>query len=357
MNLTINTSILQGLVARSMKGASCNKMIPLTGFMAIELKDHTLTLTTTDSTNYLYVRETKVAGDDFYVVVQADIFSKLISRLTCETVSLQLDANKLIVRGNGEYSIELPLDEEGELVKYPNPLANFVRGESTEINLSTIKLILNTAKVSLSTSLDVPCYTGYYAGDKVIATDTCQICGIGIKLFDNPVLISSEMMTLLDVMTCEKITSYVDVDTMIFETPDCIVYGKLMDCLEDFQIDAIDGLLCEKFSSLCRVSKNALLQLLNRLSLFVGIYDKNGINLTFTREGLMVTSKHDNSSELIKYMESENFADYTCCVDIEMFNDLIKANGGDSIEIHYGEENAIKLKDGNITQILALLDD
>ena len=69
MKLTINTSTLQSMVAKSMKGASCNKMIPLTGLMAIQLLDHELTLITTDATNYLFIHEDKVEGDDFYVVV------------------------------------------------------------------------------------------------------------------------------------------------------------------------------------------------------------------------------------------------------------------------------------------------
>ena len=71
----------------------------------------------------------------------------------------------------------------------------------------------------------------------------------------------------------------------------------------------------------------------------------------------MITSKQANSSEVIKYIESDNFMDFTCCVDIEMLRSLIKANTGDSIEMQYGEDNAIKLTDGNVTQILALLED
>lgn len=357
MKLTMTTSMLQTMVAKAMKGASCNKMIPITGLIAIELKNHKLTLTTSDASNYLYIVEDKVDGDDFYVVVQADIFSKLISRLTCEKVSMELKSHSLVVTGNGEYSIELPLDEEGELIKYPNPMTNFTIGDKDEINLSTVKLILNTAKASLATTLDVPCYTGYYVGDKIIATDTCQICGIKIKLFSQPALISSEMMSLLDVMTSEKIEVYRDGDTIMFETQDCIVYGKVMDCIADYQIDAIDGLLHEDFDSSCRLAKSSLLQLLDRLSLFVGVYDKNGIYLTFTRDGMIVTSKQANSSEIIQYMDSDNFKDFTCCIDIEMFRSQIKANSGDSIEIHYGLDKALKLSDGNVTQILALLDD
>ena len=170
---------------------------------------------------------------------------------------------------------------------------------------------------------------------------------------------NGETMDLLGVMTCEKIMAYRDADTMMFETTDCIVYGHLeeIEIFNDFQVDVIDELLCEEFDSVCRLPKNALLQLLDRLALFVHPYDKNCIYLTFTREGLMITSKQSNSSEVIKYVESDNFRDYTCSVDIEMLRSLIKANTGDSIEMQYGEDNAIKFTDGNVTQILALLED
>lgn len=358
MKLTITTSTLQTLVSKAMKGASNNKMIPLTGLMAIQLKDHLLTLITTDATNYLYVREDKVEGDDFYVVIQAEMFSKLIARLTCEKVSLELKDNVLLVSGNGKYSIELPLDEEGELIKYPDPLYNsFNGGVEEEINLSTVKLILNTAKAALADTLEVPCYTGYYTGNNVVATDTYKICGINIKLWDEPALISPEMMSLLDIFTDEKIAVIRDKNVMVFESKNCTLYGTLMDSIDDYQIEAINGLLEQDFESSCKLAKSQLLQLLDRLSLFVSPYDKNGIYLTFTRDGLQIESKQANSTETIPYTESNNFHDFTCCVDIEMLHSQIKANAGDGITIHYGEDNAIKLTDGNVTQVVALLED
>lgn len=358
MKMTINTSTLQSMVAKSMKGASCNKMIPLTGLMAIELVDHRLTLTTTDATNYLYIREDKVEGDDFYVVVQADMFAKLISKLTCEKVHLELKDNVLTVKGNGKYSIELPLDEEGELIKFPNPLHSVTEADPAEwVNLSTIKLILATAKSALANTLEVPCYTGYYVGAKVVATDTYKICGINIKLWDEPTLISPEMMNLLDIFTEEKIAVLRKDNIMIFGTNNCVVYGTLMDSLDDYQIEAIDSLLEQEFASSCKLTKSALLQLLDRLALFVSPYDKNGIYLTFTRDGLQVESKQANSVEVIPYTESTKFHDFTCCVDIEMLHSQVKANTGDGITIHYGEDNAIKITDGNVAQVVALLED
>jgi DNA polymerase III sliding clamp (beta) subunit (PCNA family) len=359
MKLTTNTTTLQTMVAKSMKGASCNKMIPLTSLMAIQLKDHTLTLITTDATNYLYITEDKIDGDNFYVVVQAEMFSKLIARLTCEKVSLELKDNFLCVKGNGNYSIELPLNEEGELIKYPDPLAPTEKDliELDDINLSTIRLILNTAKSSLAETNEVPCYTGYYVGNSVVATDTYKICGIDIPLLDTPALIGPETMDLLDLLTDEKVNVLRKNNTMVFKTHGCTVYSKTMDGIEDFQIDVISDLINQEFDSSCKVNKDALVQLLDRLSLFVSAYDKNGVYLTFTREGLQIDSKQANSSEIIPYSESNNFKDFTCCIDIEMLRSQVKANTSAVVNIQYGQDNAIKLTDGNVTQIVALLED
>ena len=358
MKLTTTTSTLQNMVAKAMKGASCNKMIPLTSLMAIQLKNHTLTLITTDATNYLYVKADKVDGEDFYVVIQAEVFSKLISRLTCENVTLELKDNCLNVKGNGNYSIELPLNEEGELITYPDPLAKAENLTQLEdVNLSTIRLILATAKASLAETNEVPCYTGYYVGQSVVSTDTYKICGISVKLLDEPALISPELMGLLDLFSDEKISVFRKGNTLVFKTAGCEVYGKTMDSIADYQIDVISGLLNQKFASSCKVSKDALLQLLDRLSLFVSAYDKNGIYLTFTRDGLQIESKQANSVEVLPYAESVNFKDFTCCIDIEMLRSQVKANTCSAVEIQYGEDNAIKMTDGSVTQIVALSED
>lgn len=358
MKITVRTAVLQTLVAKSMKGASCNKMIPITGFMAIELKDHTLRMITTDSTNYLYVSE-KVEGEDFYAVVQAEVFSKLISKLTCERVTLEINDKILTVSGNGKYSIELPLDEDGELIKYPDPIATLPDsfGEVVNTHLSTIKLILSTAKASLATTDEIPCYTGYYVSDKIVATDTYKMCGIDISILPTPALISADMMNLLDVFTDEHIDISYNDSKIMFTSQTCTVIGDKMESIEDYQIDAIEGLLDESFSSSCKISKTALLQLLDRLALFVSAYDKNGIYLTFTNEGIQVESKKSTSVETIPYMESTGYKPFRCCIDIEGFRSLIKANNSDAIVIHYGEDNAIKITDGNVTQVIALLED
>lgn len=361
MRLTMKTEKLKDMVSRAVRGVGNNKLIPLTSLMAIEVKNNKLTLITTDATNYLYISEDKVAADDFYVVVDADTFSKLISKMTCENVSLEVASGVWVlnVTGNGNYKIELPMDENGEPIKYPNPVDKLDLSAATEkqINRTTIQVILETIKPALAVTLETPCYTGYYVGNQVVATDTYKIASMDIDLFGTSRLISPEFMDLLSVMTTEKISVAMTDTDIVCSTPDCIVCGKFMEGIEDYAIDAITDLVNIEIDSFCSVPKSAILQLLDRLSLFVGTYDKNAIHLTFTQNGLQVSSKAANGVELINYVSSDNFKDFTCAVDIQMLTQEIKSIQNDVIELYYGKDNAIKMTDGNITIIVALLED
>lgn len=365
MKLTIKTATFQSMVAKAVKGAGMNNDLFITQLMSISLKDNELTLITTDKNNYLYVIEHKVAGEDFNVVVGVDKFSKLISKLTCEDVTLEVsegtdgELDKLIVKGNGKYVIELPYDEEGELIDFPNPLESSKDEfwNTATVNLSTIRHILSTAKAALLTNSNDTCYSDYYVGDRIVATDTYKICGIDIKIFDEPKLISPQLMDLLDNMSSETIDIRYKDDTIIFETDGAVVYGTADEGVNEYQIEAISTLLDEDFPSSCKIEKGLLVQMLERLSLFVDVLDKNSVYLTFTKEGLMVSSKQDSGSELIPYKASENFTDFTCCLDIDLFKTQVKAYQSDIIEMFYGKNNSVKFVLGNTKQLVALADD
>ena len=146
-------------------------------------------------------------------------------------------------------------------------------------------------------------------------------------------------------------------NVLLFESPDCVVYGHKMEGLSSFSIGPICDLIDSKFKSTCKVSKSELLRVLDRLSLFVGAYDKNRINLTFTSDGLQISSKTSNGIEVLEYLESKSFKNFTCVIDIESFRMQVKAQAGDAVTICYGKDNAIKMVDGNLTQVVALEQD
>lgn len=359
MKFTVETKKLQDLIVKSMKGASNNKMIPITSLMAIEVFDGVLTLKTTDATNYLYVKCDVGVSNEFSVVVQAELFSKLISKITTKDVTLEIIDSVLYVKGNGTYKIELPLDEEGNLISYPTNKADLDSDEmlSYSIKLEDVIKTIKTAKSALATSLNAPCYMGYYADkDRVIATDTYKICSVKAQLSgEDAILISPELMELISLCTNSIIKVHITPtgDIAIYDE-DIEIHGKLMDNVSDYAIEAISDLFSEEFESVCEVNKDALLQVLDRMLLFVSIYDKGEISLTFSDSNLTINSKQVNSVESIDYVSKENAKPFSCVIDISAFQSQVKSSLGANIKIGYGRDNALRIVDEDIIRIIAL---
>jgi len=359
MKLTIGTELMKDVMSRAIKGVGNNKLLPITQMICVSLKDGVLTTITTDGTNYLYVKEQHVIGDDFYVVVDANQFVKLISKMTSDNITMVVaeKTGALNVKGNGNYILELPLDEDGEYIKFPDAYEKLTLLEPDErgtINKSTVQVILETVKPALATTFENPEYTAYYVADKVVGTDRTIIASMDVEFCDMPRLINADFLDLVAVMREEKIaTAYYGAD-IVFQTQDATIVGKLAEGVDDYAIDAISELVDQEFTSSCSVPKVELLQMLDRLSLFVGPYDDNSVILTFVKEGLQISSKVSSGVEIISYVASTNHENFTAPINVNTLIKTVKSVSSDVIEMSYGNDSAIKIVDGSITIIVAL---
>ncbi len=357
MKITLKTAKFQSMVAKAIKGAGNNKLLPITNLICIEKSDGFLKLRTTDTANYVEVITEMPEGDDMCVVVPVDTFGKLISKMTSESITLSVeDDTNLQISGNGKYKLALSVDEDGA-IDFPMP--EFTGDTFGTVNKTTIKNIIDVNKASVSKKMDTPAFCGYYMHDIIITTDEDTICLNGIKVFDSPLLISPEMIELLTMFSDEKVDVYLSPDTgdLRFETADLVVQGPENDDKDLFPVDALRAYLDETFTSMCKVPKLSLINTMDRLSLFITPYDKNGAYFTFTKRGLDIKSKESSSSEVINYLASENHTAYKCCVDVPQFASQLSAIPGDEVEIWYGHDAAIKLVSGNVTRIISLLED
>lgn len=356
MQLKLQTTKLQEMLSKSIKGASNNKMIPITGLMAIHLKDEVLTLITTDASNTLKVVEKGIKGDDFYVAIQVDLFSKLVAKTTAENIVLTLQEGSLEVKGNGSYSIELPLDEDGKLIKFPEPKFDYDAPKSS-LKFSDAKNVLIANKAALAVTMENPCLTGYYFADKVITTDTFKVCINATKLFDEKALLPAELVELLLLCDEETIQVQRSKGKILFTTKTISILGHELPDIKNYPVAAIESYLDTEFQSYCVISKAEITSVLDRLALFVSPYDNNGIYLTFSEDSLIVSSKKSNSTEAIKYSRKENFQPFTVCVDIELLVSQIATQPEDAIKLWYGNPTIIKMTSEKLTQIVALLED
>ena len=356
--MRIGTEQLKALVGKAVNGAGNDKTKPLTQFMGIIKSGENITLITTDDTNYFYVHGiTDADTGDINVTVFYEQFAKLISKMTSKEVELEIVDNALHVIGNGDYMIELPLDENGELVVYPDPYNDKYKTDfkwDGEIKVAEIKTIIESVKPSLSTVDELPSIRNYFIGDNVIATDRYKIASFDNRMMSKEVLMSSRLMDLLNLS--ENTLNYkIDKDCMVFDSDDCTIFSKQMDDIEEYPIDAIESLISEKFKSVCKVNKNEFIALLERIALFVGKYDDRAVRLYFEKNGIRVCNKNRKSNEVIDYSDSKGFKEYDCTISVDMLLAQLKAYGGDMVELHYNNDKCIKFVDGSITQIVALM--
>jgi hypothetical protein len=358
--MKVATQRFKEAVNKAIKGASFNNLIPITGMVGIKLKDGKLRLLTTDMTNTLAVILDKVTGDEMDITIDADKFGKLISKVTSEDIDLSVKDDVLVIKANGTYRIPLISDEDG-LVSFPD-----IRSDSTStenwaiVKLSSIMQAYNINKSALAKTLENPALTGYYCDGKVITTDANVITFNNFRMFTEefePLLISAQQMQLLTLYKEEDIKVTVDQETIVFATDTQVVEGSLMEGIEDFPVEEIAAYLDVAFTSYCKVPKELLLSVLDRLALFIEPYDKNGAYFTFGRKGINIHSKKDASMETINYVESKDFEPFVCCVDIPMLKEQLQAYPEETVKIWYGNENALKLECGKVIQVIALLED
>lgn len=357
MKLKIKTNILQEIVNKVTRASTNNKMVPLTGLLSLSVKNGIINAVASDAVNYFEVSAECNATEDFAVVVKSDLFSKIVSKTTSEYITLELVGNVLNFTGNGTYKIELPLDEEGQPIKYP---VYWTMGDITEsgtISLAAIKGAILANKPSLALTAEAPYLMNYYCGDNIVSADSYNICINKSKIFNTPVLLSPMIFDLLSLFTAESIDYSFDGTKLAFKTGSMKLYAKIQKGIEDYPVEAIMGYTEEDLPSSCAVSKSLLLAVIDRLSLFISDFDVNGVYLEFTKDGLKVTSKNNSGSELITYQESNNFTPFVCLVSVDALKKQVNARSGDILYIQYGLNNALKFVDGNILHVVALLED
>lgn len=356
--MNISTTKLQNLVTKAIKGAGFNKLLPITGMIGITFTDSNIGFSTSDGTNYLYLRDKldSILGDIFDVTVDADIFAKLVAKLSSDTTELTVSDNKLIVTANGIYKLPLCMSDSGEPLHYPaldkdEAETSAILGKLSPAVISTI---ISTLKPTLSSNVSTP-YANYLFTDYVVSTDRTMLNAYMTdeRLLSQDMLFSREFVDLLGLADCDveiRQSNY-----LVADAGDMMIYSKANTDATDFNKKGTQAMLDMQYDSYCKLKKSALVPLLERISLFVGDYGATAIRLNFNEQGLEVTSNSDAGAELIEYMESKDFKETSIKIDVNKFLTQLKAYQSDAIDLYYGNKMSIRLKDGDVIQVIALI--
>jgi DNA polymerase III sliding clamp (beta) subunit (PCNA family) len=361
--LTVKTAIMQKLLNKVMKGVLDSPLLPITSMLGIKLEDGLLSISAYDKLNYIKVKEEHVVGDNFEITVLAERFNKIIQKTTSEDITLINKVDHLELKGNGNYKLELPIDPStNDVVKFPN--IPQIQGERSAVDLKTIRAVLDYNKLALSRSGDIVARTGYYCADKVMTTNNEIIVLNDVKVLDKPFLASRELFVLLSTLSDETVSILRKDKEIVFVTKDVVIYSMELEEATAFQYDVFLQYVALAPQSSCKLAKALLLDVMDRVSLFINKQDNDVLKFKFTQAGLEVSSKSETGNELIPYAKSTNFGNFECYVIYNYIKEIIAAQKDVTaaeekreacVELQYGNESVLKIIGDNVQYALALV--
>lgn len=318
--MKVKTKVMKDLLDTA-KRVKSNNYLEISNFYELDFSDKGLKLTATDGANYLEVTTDGVTTDEpTTIIVKSEQLSKLVDKTTTEEMTLTVKDSYLEVRGNGIYKVELFVDED-----YPKIT---VRGEIIEeVDTKSLQHAIEctTGCKSVNTS-DGVLFSYLLRNEKLIAADSIKIGYAELPGFKSEVLISPALGKMIPAL--DSTVTRVEIDRIEqkikFTGDNVVISGALMEGANEYP-DAM-SVLEFNFPYSCRIDSESMIGAINRLRLFVGIYDDKQIDITFTKEGMVISTK-DGSYEIIAYKEGINTIteDITRTVDATLLLDIINS--------------------------------
>lgn len=353
MELKIKNAVLQDMVNKAIKGAGNDKVMPITELMGVEVVGQDLYLTTTNGENFLTVYDkVETADGDFAACIRADVFAKLIAKTTAEFVHLKFENNVLTVKGNGTHNIPAATDEDGELVQLERAGLSGIAETASTVKSKDLKDAFTIGKTALATNNSTECFTGFYFYENgTVTSDGGKAAFTKKQIFKSPVLLRNSFMNLVPLFGGEDVEVVETEQNVCLHAPGVIAVGNKMAQVAEFPIESIVQFTEVEFPHTVKLNKTALLNVLDRVALFIGQYDRNGVRFNFGQNGVLITNLKASSSELLK--AEGDLKEFSFVLDVNSFKDMLSVNTDEAVKLSYGNEQAVKIEFGDTVQVLA----
>ena len=360
--MKIKTLELVRLINIVVKAAGNNKLIPITQMIGIKCSEGKLTLSATDSFNYMYVHKQIESDDKMNICVPAETLSKLVNKFTCEETEIKLTDNYLSIIGNGEYKLNLLLDDEGKAFKFPTKECSKENCNTQDIDLVKFTNTKFYGEKSLAQTMEEPDLIAYFVNDKyAISTDRNIMTLYKESISNVPLTLRSKFVELISVMK-EKIKfinwkNEVTGEMILYVSDGEIeIYSKINGNVEDYPYEAIQNLIENtEFKTSAKVSVKELTAVLDRISLMVTPYDSNVIDLKLNADKLFISSVKSTGIETVILKDITGNSSWSGKIDIEMLKSQLTSFVKDEITIYLGNDTCIKLIEGNVTKLICLV--
>lgn len=358
---TVKATDMKLAIDKINKAIFIDKGIIVSNYIFIEAKQNGLRVHITNIDNHFEIF-LPAEGDDFEVILSADLFVKYINKLndTKDIIFEKIENGLRIKQGNSKAEFAMSDITEEDFLLF-NQLEK--PSEITKIDYDNLKNVLNYLPSAIDNNLYNPEYTCFFIGkDRALSTNSYKLCELKINLFntDATYLLTHKLVKYMQGITnAGDLYFGVNADGIHLFNDKVHILGLPYDSDRvDRIMSACSVLLSTAFENRVIIDKNILNEALDRLSVFINLETKTFGKIVIKDGNLFMYNTKQTGKETIPIMpekESEAINDWEGHVDIRYFKSLFDVFEGDKMVLSYSKDgNIIGMSDGVCNQILAL---
>lgn len=360
MKFEVKTESLKVAVAKAAKGTGNLSMLAITGAIGIDVVGTDLVLTTTDNNTNVQVIVKNVVKTpiNFYACTNSDLFCKLISKQTSDKVCLDLQENMLQISGDGVYNLPLIQDEEGGMARIMPIIVDSL--QPVTVNSQELKKMLKYNKLAVSKYFDTPIYTGYcVSNNKTVTYNGVVACASEVKLNELSALIPFKTVDLFELFEDKNVKVSIASNLIKLESEDVIITGSLLEGFADYPVQPLlDLVYSDTFSQEVKVDKAKLVNIIDRLSLFVSDKEQNAIQLNFSETGLILSNAGSSACEKVAYnKQPEQVVVTSMFVDLRDLKTIVGAVASEDVTILYSDGSPVAICTDDMRFVIPPLED
>lgn len=363
--MIIKTELIKPACSTILLAVDSNDLSAITETLELKAVGNNLQLNVTNREYYARVNLDLEEPETFKATVNANLFLKLISQTTSEFINLSVNDKTLIVKGNGTYKLPLIYDGENLLdlpeININNSTATF------DIDSDILSSILTFNTKGLCQGI-----TGklvqklYYVDENGCITFAKGAC---VNNFTLPqpikVLLTPRLVKLFKLFKGDKVKFTLGYDSITndiiqtkvkFETPN-IELTSILSCddtlLNSVPVKPIRDRAMNTYPHSVVLSKDALLQTLNRMMLFTNLKENVYGVFKFDKDALTISFKGEDTTETIAYANQSNVTEkYEATLDLVDLKSTLEGCTEQFININFGDGQAFVVARGNIYNVI-----
>lgn len=367
-NFIIRSEDLKEVCGKILTAVDSTELSIVTETLELLAQDDTLTMAVTNREYYAEVKFKLEEAQLFHATVNANLFLKLISQITTDTITLSVKDNALIVKGNGTYKLPL-IFENDQLLTLPKIEIDNVTS-TFDISADTLNSILQyNSKELTKGTISKPVQKLYYMDEFGCITFTSGACVNSFKL-PHPikVLFNNRLVKLFKLFKEGNVQFTLGYDPLseeIIQTKVNFTNGEvsitaILSCdntmINSVPVQGIRNRANNSYPYSVNLNKEAVLQTINRLTLFT---NSNGFSKpygTFEFKSDCVTvydSNKENCENIYYSNEVTNIeTSYTAVFNLTDLKTTLETCNEPYLCMNFGDSSAMVISRGSIKNVI-----